>query len=151
MKPHLLFKKKKKKVVKESFSPNPTFLSWSTGWRTNHVWPFQCDYVMCEVTHVHWITCVNWAFAILKSIYIFTKKLNKSDCFARYDSYSLVRDCVELTVCCSKLCRSSNRLINDKSAPQNIYTTTGALTFGTKIILVSFLSYHVLAIIIYHI
>ncbi len=36
------------------------------------------------------------------------------------------------TVCCKKWCRSSNRLIYDKSAPQNIYTITGALIFDTK-------------------
>ncbi len=56
------------------------------------------------------------------------------------------------TVCCKKLCRSSNRLIYDKSAPQNIYTITGALIFDTKILFVSFLFLsHVLVIIIYYI
>ncbi len=34
-----------------------------------------------------------------------------------------------------KLCRSSNRLIYAKSAPQNIYTITGALTFDTSMTL----------------
>ncbi len=43
------------------------------------------------------------------------------------------------TVCCKKLCRSSNRLIYDKSAPQNIYTITGALIFDTKILFSKFI------------
>ncbi len=65
------------------FHPTPPFWTGVHSRRTNHAWPFQRDYVMCEVTHTHCRASARQIFVVKEYIcFYLLKKITNP--YARY-------------------------------------------------------------------